>query len=457
MSFYDIDMRTSRRIAHPKLPPGLTNLGAEDVQVLKRIAQAGAWERQLRLACLGIMGAAVWVLTGLWLQLVWLPAYFGLLEVNARLTARLPDQVTGWRVAGLAAALLADSLLYFAMVVYLAGQPGFLFKALALFMLAGYMLNATTDHCESSLLVAVDIVAVGLALAILPLAAAGELDDTRVSVLVAGAAMLWLYFSLSVVSTMRARQRLRASVNALTETKIVETIGRLTGGLARDFGGHMTVILGNLELALATDDDRTRTARMREAHQAACDAAGLTSQLVAFAGRAHLRPVALDLVTFLEEVRPRLRRLLPAGVTLEVQAHSVARMVHVDRRQLETVLAELVENARDAMAASGAIRLITGDVELTDPLDRAGRTPLPAGRYLRLSVQDNGSGIPERLIGQVQEPFFTTKGGSSAHGLGLSMAKGFAEQSGGALVIESTPGQGTEIAMLFPVHVHSRF
>ena len=77
--------------------------------------------------------------------------------------------------------------------------------------------------------------------------------------------------------------------------------------------------------------------------------------------------------------------------------------------------------------------------------------------FVEVSFEDTGSGIPEPILGQVLEPFFTTESGRSAHGLGLSMAKGFAEQSGGAMAIHSRSGFGTEIALLFPVHVHSRY
>lgn len=425
--------------------------------VLKRIAAAGTRERQLRLACLGIMAAVIWVLTGMWLPVLWLPVYMGLLELNARLTLALPDRVEGWRLARLAALLMADSLIYLAMATYLAAQPGLMFRLLALFMLAGYMLNATSDHSEAPLLVAIDVAAVGLAMAALPFVAAAVLDGPRLAVVAAGAALLWLYFTLSVISTMRARQRLRSSLAALAEAKVVETIGRLTGGLTRDFGGRVTTTLGFLDEALAARDDETRLELLRAAQREVASCADLTGQLVAFAGRAQLRPVALDIIAFLHEVRPRLRHLVPPSVSIEVQPGSTARMVHLDRRQLETVLAELVENARDAMGTSGQVRLVTADLDLAEPEERIGRPPLPAGRYLKLSVIDTGSGIPEPLLGQVHEPFFTTKGGQSAHGLGLSMAKGFAEQSGGTMTILSRPGIGTEIAMLFPVHVHSRF
>lgn len=450
-------MHRLRHSLHSKPPPGLLALKAADVVVLKRIAAEGTRERKLRLACLGLMAAVVWVMTGLWLPVLWLPIYFGLLEVNVRLTLALSDRVDGWRLAGLAAMLMADSLVYLAMATYLAAQPGMMFRVLALFMLAGYMLNATTEHCEAPLLAAVDIAAVGLAMAALPFVAAPGLDGARLVVVAAGAAMLWVYFTLSVISTMRARRRLRASLAALTEAKVVETIGRLTGGLARDFGGRVATTLGFLDSAVAARDDETRVELLRQAHREATSCAALTGQLVAFAGHAQLRPVALDIVAFLHEVRPRLRRLVPPSVAIEVQPGSTARMVLLDRRQLETVLAELVENARDAMDTSGTIRLVTADLDLAEPTERIGRAPLPPGRFLKLSVIDTGSGIPEPLLGQVQEPFFTTKSGRSAHGLGLSMAKGFAEQSGGAMTIGSRPGVGTEISMLFPVHVHSRF
>ncbi|MCA8881710.1 MAG: hypothetical protein KDA73_17555 [Rhodobacteraceae bacterium] len=438
------------------MPADLFRLGDQEVRVLKRISADGVWERKMRFACLAPMAVAVWALSGLWLPILWLPVYFTVLQMNARLTEGLPPTVAGRRMALLAVALLADSLLFFAAVVYIAHQPDLLFQGLALFMLSGYMLNATTEHSEAPLLVAVDIVAVAVALVGITVVLSPALGIGGTAVLGVGAAILWLYFTLSVINTMQARRRLRTSLGALSESKVVETVGRLTGGLARDFGGHMTAVLGNLELAMHADDPKAQRVLLHEAHDSAQAAAELTTQLVAFSGRAHLRPVAVDLVTFLEEIRPRMRRLLPATVALEIEPYSTARMVFVDRRQLETVMAELVENARDAVGTSGSVRLVTRDLQRDEPLKRPGRVALPPGRYIRLEVIDTGSGIPESLLQQVHEPFFTTKRAVRAPGLGLSMAKGFAEQSGGALLIHSVPDEGTEITMLFPVHVHNR-
>jgi CheY-like chemotaxis protein len=117
----------------------------------------------------------------------------------------------------------------------------------------------------------------------------------------------------------------------------------------------------------------------------------------------------------------------------------------VDKTQLELSLVNLLINARDAMPDGGVIDVV---VEETAP--PAGFAPGAPKDFLQIRVRDQGDGIPPRLIERVTEPFFTTKGSGEGTGLGLSMVAGFVEQSGGALRIDSEPGEGTEIAMILP-------
>jgi CheY-like chemotaxis protein len=119
-----------------------------------------------------------------------------------------------------------------------------------------------------------------------------------------------------------------------------------------------------------------------------------------------------------------------------------------DKGQLETVLVNLANNARDAMQDGGTLNFIaTVEVVNASP---AALSDLPPGRYIRLSIADTGSGMDEATLARALEPFFTTKPQGQGTGLGLSMAKGFVEQSGGALSIESTLGQGTTIHLWLP-------
>src|SRR5262249_46161289 len=108
----------------------------------------------------------------------------------------------------------------------------------------------------------------------------------------------------------------------------------------------------------------------------------------------------------------------------------------------------LVVNARDAIAGSGRVRLVTSNVELGDK--RAIALGIAPGRYVALSVQDNGAGMPEEVLERAFEPFYTTKEVGKGSGLGLSQVFGFVTQSGGAIELKSRPGQGTTATLYLP-------
>ncbi|TPG47307.1 response regulator [Roseomonas nepalensis] len=150
------------------------------------------------------------------------------------------------------------------------------------------------------------------------------------------------------------------------------------------------------------------------------------------------------LLTGLREV---LAHTLGAGVETVVAVTAGLPPLLADRGQLETVLVNLATNARDAMPGGGRLTFSASERRIPDgPAER-----LPPGAYLRLLVEDTGTGMDAATLARAMEPFFTTKGVGKGTGLGLAMARGFAEQSGGALTVSSEPGRGTEVALWLPV------
>ena len=122
--------------------------------------------------------------------------------------------------------------------------------------------------------------------------------------------------------------------------------------------------------------------------------------------------------------------------------------IHASAAQLESVILNLVINARDAVAEGGRITIGIGDVVLD--ASSAARAGVEAGRYVRIVVEDNGAGIAESARARVFEPFFTTKGEGRGTGLGLAMVKWFAESSKGTVDLASEPGRGTRVSLLLP-------
>jgi CheY-like chemotaxis protein len=176
--------------------------------------------------------------------------------------------------------------------------------------------------------------------------------------------------------------------------------------------------------------------------------AAITKRLLAFARRGELQAERIEPAILIDEIRDVLAHTLGTTVTIRTVVPSCVPAVTADRGQLDTVLINLAANARDAMPDGGVLTL-AAEAE-TVPADVRHPIGLPPGQYVRLTVADTGIGMDKPTLARATEPFFTTKPREHGTGLGLSMAKGFAEQSGGALDIESEPGHGTSIMLWLP-------
>ena len=157
----------------------------------------------------------------------------------------------------------------------------------------------------------------------------------------------------------------------------------------------------------------------------------------------------MDAATLLAGLREILAHTLGAGISIHVQAAPGLPPLLADRGQLETVLINLAANARDAMAGSGSLTFAA--VRETLAGSAAESAALPPESYLCLAISDTGEGMAPEVLARASEPFFTTKPQGKGTGLGLAMARGFAEQSGGALAIESEPGSGTTVRLWLPL------
>ena len=175
----------------------------------------------------------------------------------------------------------------------------------------------------------------------------------------------------------------------------------------------------------------------------------LADKLQAIAQRQKLAPESIGLNRVVGEVARKLRGELPAAVRTEVIAGAGLWPVLLDGAKFESVLAELVRNACEAMGAGGRLTLETANIRLTREFV-ATRAGLVAGEYVRLSVQDTGQGMSPELVERVLNPFFTSRDKSAHMGLGLSVAYGFISQSGGYMEIEGGEGRGATVDLYFP-------
>jgi signal transduction histidine kinase/CheY-like chemotaxis protein len=233
----------------------------------------------------------------------------------------------------------------------------------------------------------------------------------------------------------------------LRQSQKMETIGQLTGGIAHDFNNLLMAVLGNLELLRKRLPDEPRFMRLIDgAMQGAQRGAGLTQRLLAFAHRQNLKVEVTDLSDLVRNMVGLIEQ--SAGKRVELQLSLPADglpPVLVDANQIELAILNLVINARDAMADGGVLSIAV-DHQQTD-----GNADLPAGRYLRLSVSDTGTGMDQETLRKATEPFFSTKGVGKGTGLGLSMVHGLAAQLKGALRLTSKIGRGTKAELWLPV------
>lgn len=255
-----------------------------------------------------------------------------------------------------------------------------------------------------------------------------------------------LYF---FASQMDITER-RSSQDAYLQAQKMEAIGQLTAGMAHDFNNLLQVINGNLEVALVSLDnpEAAREALVR-GQRAAMRAGKLTQQLLTFARKQRLEPKRLNINSLVVEFSEMLVRTLGDRVDLRLDLRPGLPACMLDPTHLEMALLNVLINARDAMPEGGDVSVGTSIVREEE---RIHKHKLPPGTYVTLCVIDKGSGMPPEVLRRATEPFFTTKGPGT--GLGLAMVHGFVQQSRGKLEIESEPGKGTTVKMIFPVTDH---
>ena len=241
---------------------------------------------------------------------------------------------------------------------------------------------------------------------------------------------------------------LEMAQDALRQSQKLESMGQLTGGVAHDFNNLLTPIVGALDMLQRKGLGGEREQRLiAGAAQSAERAKMLVQRLLAFARRQPLQPIAVDIAKLVAGMAELIGSTSGPQIKVVVDVGDLLPAAKADPNQLEMALLNLSVNARDAMPEGGTLR-ITANEEAIGPGHKTG---LRAGRYVRLSVADSGSGMDEATLARAIEPFFSTKGIGKGTGLGLSMVHGLASQLGGALTIQSRRGVGTNVELWLPV------
>jgi PAS domain S-box-containing protein len=254
------------------------------------------------------------------------------------------------------------------------------------------------------------------------------------------------------ITARRQAESRRAELEGqLRQAQKMEAIGHLTGGIAHDFNNILTSVTGYIVLASERAErlgaaDLVR--QLGQAHLAAQRARDLISQMLAFARRQRSERRPLALAAELRQSAQLLRSTLPSSIELHTALDAHAAAVVGDSVQIEQVLFNLCINARDAIRGAGAIR-IGLDSAAVEGVCASCRASV-RGRWVVLSVADNGSGVSEAVRERMFEPFYTTKPVGSGSGMGLAMVHGIVHDHGGHLLVDPVEPRGTSFRVLLP-------
>ena len=258
-----------------------------------------------------------------------------------------------------------------------------------------------------------------------------------------------------IVGALRNTQELHETQDQLSEERRVKTLGTMAGGIAHEFNNHLTPIRGFIELTMdSLDPNDPLFEGLQTALNRVQYCADLVAQIQAYGRKAMIQPENLDLNRFL----PSMIHLAlstdhesASRVALEQEIAKNLPEIHVDRSQFQQAISHLVSNSLEAMAHGGTLSIMVDEVH--KPMSSGRRTASDPGvtRFVRIRIIDTGEGIQPEEIGQIFDPFYTTRGRAVARGMGLPMVQGVVEQHGGWMDISSEPGKGTEVVLFFPV------
>jgi len=237
----------------------------------------------------------------------------------------------------------------------------------------------------------------------------------------------------------------------LFQAQKLEAVGRLAGGIAHDFNNKLQIIQGCSEIiAESLPPDHPCQASLQDVMKAAHGSADLTSRLLAFSQKQIAQPVALNMHDAIIGSLNMLERLVCPNIQLHLGVPQDLWYVFMDPGQMEQILVNLVDNARDAIIGSGHVFIGAANRTILAADSQGKPDFVPPGDYVELTIRDDGAGMAPQILAHMFEPFFTTKGVGKETGLGLATIYGIVKQNGGAITVQSVQGQGTTFTIYLP-------
>lgn len=409
------------------------------LDALRRADASSVMEIGLRFCLIAVTSLILWLKTENPAMLVWGFGYIAmsgtyiLFLASRRLSGSLRTYLTFLCLSVLL------SCWYVSAMIYLITLDSRVYEFFGICGIIGLGLYCLSRHNDLTLLAIWDNVLVSLSILGAVLAYIGKSDSAAGMVAIAFAGLaISTYYSLNFFEMMRTRSRLRLAQEAEAEAQKMRAVGQLTTGIAHDFNNILTVIRGNLDLLTELPEADDRDVMVNEARASVDRAAHLVRQLLAFSRKSQMMRRDLEVAPFLTTLHDSLRAMLPESIKVELATPLPDLTIRTDQHLLEAALLNCALNARDAMLPQGGTLRLRADHSAT------------AGE-LALMIEDTGPGLADEIKNRVTEPFFTTKPVGEGPGLGLSMVKGFAEQSGGRLELNNLPQGGLQVALFLPL------
>ena len=260
-------------------------------------------------------------------------------------------------------------------------------------------------------------------------------------------------YGLDITKRKKAEREKTDLELQLSQQQKMEAIGTLAGGIAHDFNNILAAMQGYLELSLDDLSDEAALADHLEKMTSCVDrATKLVRQILTFSRKnqqeQEKEPIRIS--SIVREVHGMMRSSLPATIKFDKKIHSDTSVVLADPTQIHQVLVNLCTNASHAMRDTGGkLDVALVDIDLESET-RIGEELLESGHYVKISVSDTGCGMEKEVLERIFEPFFTTRKVNEGTGLGLSVVHGIIKSHGGAITVNSTPGEGTTFDIFLP-------
>lgn len=255
----------------------------------------------------------------------------------------------------------------------------------------------------------------------------------------------WDGIEFDVTEQVRMQER-------ILHSEKMEAVGQLAGGIAHDFNNQLVGIMGCAEMLLDRLDDENLRKDTESILRSAKRASDLTRNLLAFSRKGNFLTVPVNVHKAVEEVIEILAHSIDKRISISRSLKASPATIIGDPTQLQNAILNLAINAKDAIGGAGEIAFATDNVSMEDVFEGEERDTAAKGRYVRISVADNGCGIDSETMKRIFEPFFTTKGPGKGTGMGLPSVYGMVKSHGGAVKVESSPGKGSKFSLSFPVY-----